>query len=126
MARQLSSRPHRILSSASTSLLSGRDKDPARSEPAPVPLRPLREQVGDLYAGHVGAVLNILRLRGVPASEREDLAHDVFVRVQEAWARCRSQGAPRPWIAEIARNVARNHRQAQQTPALLANDEGLT
>ena len=62
---------------------------------------------------HESAVLRVLRLMGVPAQDREDVAQDVFVRVfrhLRSFQRGRSFGA---WVYRIAVNAAHDYRARQ-------------
>ena len=78
---------------------------------------------------HESAVLRVLRLMGVPAQDREDVAQDVFVRVfrhLRSFQRGRSFGA---WVYRIAVNAAHDYRARQgrrsSEASLEAGDEAL-
>jgi RNA polymerase sigma factor (sigma-70 family) len=83
--------------------------DLARADTGPVPIPRLFREI---FLGNVDRVYAILRFRGVPRDQRDDVVHEVFARVQERWGQCKTRSAPEKWINEIARNVARDRQRA--------------
>ena len=73
---------------------------------------------GDLVRGHQDLVFGVaLRVVGDAASA-EDVAQESFVRAYKALKRYPperiSQLKPRPWLAQISLNLARNHVRARK------------
>jgi RNA polymerase sigma-70 factor (ECF subfamily) len=75
----------------------------------------------DLLARHEGRVLRVLRLMGVPAQDREDVAQEVLLRVFRHLDRFQSGRPFRSWIYRISVNAAHDYRSrcrrdAYETP----------
>jgi RNA polymerase sigma-70 factor, ECF subfamily len=71
-----------------------------------------------LYERELPYVLRTLQRLGVPASDLEDLAHEIFVVVYRRWGDYDSQRPLRPWLFGIALRTAsraldRRWRQAE-------------
>jgi RNA polymerase sigma-70 factor (ECF subfamily) len=60
---------------------------------------------------HAAYVWNSLRRLGAPASELEDLTHDVFVQVQRHFAEYDPARPMKPWLFGFAFRVASQHRR---------------
>jgi len=63
------------------------------------------------YREHLAFVFRSLERLGVPASDLEDLAHDVFVVAHQRWAAFDSSSPVRPWLFGIAVKVAAGAQQ---------------
>ena len=66
---------------------------------------------GGLLARHETSVLRVLRLLGIEASEREDLAQDVFLRAFRYLASYRPGRSFAGWLYRITVNVAHDWRR---------------
>ena len=64
-----------------------------------------------LLERHEGRVLRVLRLLGVPADDREDVAQEVFVRVFRHLGRFRPGLSFSGWVYRITVNLAHDHRR---------------
>lgn len=64
-----------------------------------------------LFEEHFGYVWNTLRHFGIRASDLEDLAHEVFLRVHERLDECDPTRPLRPWLFAFAYRVAAAHRR---------------
>lgn len=64
-----------------------------------------------MYRQHFAFVWRILGNQGVPESEREDVAQEVFLVVHRRWQEWRRDGSVRSWLFGIARRVASDHRR---------------
>lgn len=63
-----------------------------------------------LLTRHEGRVLRVLRLMGVPAQDREDVAQEVLLRVFRHLGRFQRGRPFRSWIYRIAVNAAHDYR----------------
>lgn len=73
-----------------------------------------REVVDGLYARHARMVYAVA-LGYLPASEAEDVVHDVFVKAMDRLEELRDETKSGPWLAAIARTVAIDwHRHASR------------
>ena len=70
---------------------------------------------GELLERHETPVLRVLRLLGVPASDREDLAQDVFLRAFRYLASYRAGRSFSAWLYRIAVNVTHDWRRERAT-----------
>jgi len=59
---------------------------------------------------HEGRVLRVLRLMGVPAQDREDVAQEVFIRVFRHLSRFHHGRSFEPWVYRISVNAAHDYR----------------
>ena len=66
---------------------------------------------GRLLRRHEGRVLRVLRLLGVPAADREDVAQDVFIRVFRQLGRFRPGLSFSGWVYRITVNLAHDQRR---------------
>jgi RNA polymerase sigma-70 factor (ECF subfamily) len=66
---------------------------------------------GELLLRHESPVLRILRLLGVPASDREDLAQDVFLRAFRYLASYRAGRSFAAWLYRIVVNETHDWRR---------------
>ncbi|MCP3982457.1 MAG: RNA polymerase sigma factor [bacterium] len=64
-----------------------------------------------LLLAHESRVLRVLRLMGVTAADREDVAQEVFLRVFRHLSRFRRGHAFGGWIYRITVNAAHDHRK---------------
>jgi RNA polymerase sigma-70 factor (ECF subfamily) len=64
----------------------------------------------ELLGRHEGRVLRVLRLMGVPAQDREDVAQDVFIRVFRHLSGFHRGRPFRPWLYRISVNAAHDYR----------------
>jgi RNA polymerase sigma-70 factor (ECF subfamily) len=64
-----------------------------------------------LLSRHEGRVLRVLRLLGVPDSDREDVAQEIFVRVFRNLGRFRPGHSFSGWTYRITVNAAHDHRR---------------
>lgn len=78
---------------------------PAAAPPPPIDFRAL-------YDAQLAYVWNTLRRLGVPASELEDLCHDVFVIVFRHLDRYDRRRPLKPWLFGIAFRVASDYRRS--------------
>jgi RNA polymerase sigma-70 factor (ECF subfamily) len=70
-----------------------------------------------LYESHAGWLRAYLRRRGFAAADADDLAQEVFVRVLKSLHTFDARrGAFVPWLAAIARNVARKSWGRRPSP----------
>jgi RNA polymerase sigma-70 factor (ECF subfamily) len=67
--------------------------------------------LGDLFADHGAYVWKALRRLGVPASDLEDLTHDLFLEVRRHLGDYDPQRPIRPWLFGFAFRVASKHRR---------------
>ncbi len=74
-----------------------------------------------LLARHETAVLRVLRLLGIPAQDREDVAQDVFMRVFRHLGGYRAGGSFAGWVYRVTVNAShtwrRGHGRRRQTEA---------
>ncbi|MBL9105332.1 MAG: sigma-70 family RNA polymerase sigma factor [Myxococcales bacterium] len=81
---------------------------PAR-EPSVAPVDPgddPRARLAELYDDHADFVVRVARQLGAPASELEDIVHDVFLVVHRRHADYDpARGSQRAWLYGICRNV---------------------
>lgn len=68
-----------------------------------------------LLGRHETRVLRLLRLLGIPADDREDVAQEVFVRVFRHLRGFRPGFAFGAWIYRITVNAAHDHRKRRRT-----------
>jgi RNA polymerase sigma-70 factor (ECF subfamily) len=71
----------------------------------------VRPDFRDIFEEHFVYVWNSLRHCGVPASDLEDLAHEVFFRVHERLDAYDPARPIRPWLFAFAYRVASAHRR---------------
>jgi RNA polymerase sigma-70 factor (ECF subfamily) len=64
-----------------------------------------------LFTMHAPYVWNSLRRLGVPASDLEDVTHDVFVQVQRHLGDFDASRPVRPWLFGFAFRIASQHRR---------------
>ena len=64
-----------------------------------------------LFKEHAPFVLRVLRHLGVPASDLQDQAQEVFVAVHKGLASFAGRSSLRTWIYGICVHVASNHRR---------------
>lgn len=80
--------------------------------------------VRDIYALYFPSIYRYIRLRVENATEAEDLASDVFVRLVKA---LRSANAPRSslrgWLFQVARNGIADHHGKEKRMTMTALDE---
>lgn len=69
--------------------------------------------VEEVYEGEVAFVWRTIRYLGVPLSDAEDVAHDVFIVVQRRLADYDPSQRLRPWIAGITRNVVLHYKRSR-------------
>lgn len=75
------------------------------------------------YKEHLGWMLRTVRRLGVPSSEEEDVAHDVF---STAWRRIdtwQPERPMRPWLFGIAFRVVSNRKQLKRGSVEEASEE---
>ncbi len=66
----------------------------------------------DVYRSHFTYVVHVLRRLGVrPASELEDVAHDVFMAVYRHFAECDPARPIKPWLFGFCFRIAKDHRK---------------
>jgi RNA polymerase sigma-70 factor (ECF subfamily) len=65
----------------------------------------------DLFVVHAPYVWNTLRRLGIPASDLEDLTHDVFLQIHRHFARYDWTRPVRPWLFGFAYRIASQHRR---------------
>ena len=66
----------------------------------------------EVYRDEVEFVWRTCRYLGVPASEAEDVVHDVFIVVQRRLTDFDPAGSVRAWLAGITRRVVMHHRRS--------------
>ncbi len=73
-----------------------------------------RAQLAALYAEHADFVVRVARQLGAPASELEDLVHDVFLVVQRRLGEYHAErGSMRAWLYGICRNLVLHHHRGR-------------
>jgi RNA polymerase sigma-70 factor (ECF subfamily) len=72
---------------------------------------PRRAELRELFGAYGSYVWNSLRRLGVPASDLEDLTHDVFVHVQRHLEELDPARPVKPWLFAFAFRVASQHRR---------------
>jgi RNA polymerase sigma-70 factor (ECF subfamily) len=75
------------------------------------PAAPVAPSLRDLFVVHAAYVWNTLRRLGVPASDLEDLTHDVFLQVHRHFGDYDRTRPVRPWLFGFAYRVASQHRR---------------
>lgn len=78
-----------------------------------------RSAMATLYAEQKTWVERVVCRAGVPSRDVEDVTHDAFVQIGRALPRLDPGRPLRPWLATIARRVARDHlalRRTGETP----------
>jgi RNA polymerase sigma-70 factor (ECF subfamily) len=76
-----------------------------------------RIELRDVFDAHAAYVWNTLRRLGAPASDLEDLTHDVFVQVQRHLADYDLSRPIKPWLFGFAfRIYAQYRRRAKRRP----------
>ena len=65
----------------------------------------------EVYGAHVNFVWRVLRALGVPPTQLEDAAQDVFVVVHRRLADFEGRAAITTWLFAITRKVAARHRR---------------
>nr|AYM54563.1 RNA polymerase ECF-type sigma factor [Racemicystis crocea] len=84
---------------------------PAAVEPTPDP--PERPAFGDFYRRHVPLVWRMLRRLGIyRASDREDLAQDIFIAILQRAEDFDPNKEPERWIAAFTWRTVQNYRRA--------------
>jgi RNA polymerase sigma-70 factor (ECF subfamily) len=84
----------------------------ASRDPADVPHAAERKtDLRELFDMHAPYVWNTLRRLGVPASDLEDLTHDVFVQVQRHLGEYDPARPARPWLFGFAFRMASQDRR---------------
>ena len=84
-----------------------------------------------LLGRHEGPVLRVLRLLGVPSSERQDVAQDVFLRAFRYLTSYRAGRSFAAWLYRITVNVAHDWRRERtarghdEAPWSLAAEEAI-
>lgn len=80
------------------------------------PTKPPRELSGfrSTYDQHIAFVWRSLSRFGVPASCREDLAHEVFIVYFKKYMDYEGPASPSTLLYGVARRVAANHRRGQR------------
>ena len=68
-------------------------------------------------------IYGYLAASGVPATDREDLFQEVFVKVHRAVGRRMPAGPVRPWLFRIAVNTARDHFRRRKVRSIVTLDE---
>ena len=86
--------------------------DEGRGEPAASGDEPeLQAFVDD----HYGRLVGLLRLRGTPTVDVEDVAQEAMVRLVENWPHVRTLDRPWRWLVHVALNVSRSRWRRWQT-----------
>lgn len=80
------------------------------SKPAPVQ-RGAPEEFSSFFRSHIRYVCESLRRLGVPGSDVEDLAHEVFLTVYRRFDDYDRARPARPWLFAFALRVASGYRQ---------------
>jgi RNA polymerase sigma-70 factor, ECF subfamily len=70
-----------------------------------------RPGFSEVFAEHLDYVWRVLRHLGIPASDVEDVAQEVFVVVHRRLPEWEPRADIRSWLYAIAWRVARDHRQ---------------
>jgi RNA polymerase sigma-70 factor (ECF subfamily) len=65
----------------------------------------------DLFTMHAPYVWNTLRRLGIPASDLEDLTHDLFIQVEGHLGDFDPRRPVRPWLFGFAYRIASQHRR---------------
>ncbi len=73
--------------------------------------QPPAELFRALFDRELPYVWTTLRRLGIPEKDREDLCHEVFVRVFERWASYDATRPVKPWLCAFAVRVASEHRR---------------
>src|SRR4029450_13456584 len=76
----------------------------------PSPAKPPAD-LARIYVEHRQFVRSVLRGRGVPTRDLDDLGHDVFLIVQGRIANRDPAHTPRPYLYVLATRVASNYRR---------------
>ncbi len=88
------------------------------------PLAGLEEPLEQIYVAHFSFVWRSLRRLGVPASQLEDAAQDVFLVVHRRRGDFEGRSSIKTWLYGIVLRVAKDHRRAEARHATRV--EGLT
>lgn len=86
------------------------DGDPSDEALAALAARGDRAAMDALLRRNEGRVLRVLRLMGVPAEDREDVAQDVFLRVFQHLPGFRSGNSFGGWLYRISVNASHDYR----------------
>lgn len=88
-----------------------------------------RQAFGELYQGYARMVHGLLLAR-VPPADADDLAQEVFLQAWRELRKLRDDAAFGGWLAQIARNRARDHfrraRPLDELPESLAAPGGVS
>lgn len=76
----------------------------------------------DAWSAHEAELLRYLRHHIRPASEAEDVLHDLFLKALRQGERFCAVNNPRAWLFEVARNVVVDHARRAHTSAPLPED----
>ncbi|MER2554966.1 MAG: sigma-70 family RNA polymerase sigma factor, partial [Thauera sp.] len=76
----------------------------------------------DAWSAHEAELLRYLRHHVRPASEAEDVLHDLFLKALRQGERFCAVSNPRAWLFEVARNAAVDHARRTRSSAPLAED----
>jgi RNA polymerase sigma-70 factor (ECF subfamily) len=93
-------------------------RPPLTAVPTASPVTDLPEELDRLYAQYFDFVWRSLRRLGVPLSELDDAAQDVFIVLLRRRDEFRGHSSHRTWLFGIANNVAHEYRRKRQRAAL--------
>ena len=80
----------------------------------------------EAWSAHEAELLRYLRHHVRPASEAEDLLHDLFLKALRQGERFCAVSNPRAWLFEVARNAAVDHARRTRSSAPLPEDLAAT
>lgn len=86
------------------------DSDPSDESLVAMAAEGNREALDSLLRRNEARVLRVLRLMGVPASDREDVAQDVFLRVFQHLSGFRAGNSFGGWLYRITVNASNDYR----------------
>jgi RNA polymerase sigma-70 factor (ECF subfamily) len=82
-------------------------------ESPPAALRPALD-FGEVFREHGAFVLRTVRRMGVPSSDVEDVAQNVFLVVHRHLATYEGRGSVKAWLFGIVRRAVADHRRAKR------------
>ena len=80
----------------------------------------------EAWSAHEAELLRYLRHHVRPASEAEDVLHDLFLKALRQGERFCAVSNPRAWLFEVARNAAVDHARRTRSSAPLPEDLAAT
>lgn len=82
-----------------------------------------RRAIDLLYTRYADAMRRYFRLRGIDASQAEDLCQDTFVKLVRSSGSFQARGQGRAWIWQVARSIWLDHQRVKSRDRAVPEDQ---